>query len=147
MNPHTLDTLVTFAATWPVLAVGHTVSDHITGQTDTIAAHKADPGAYGWWANLAHVGAYHVSMIVIAGISALTLGIPWTLPGIYAALAVSVVTHSFLDRRWPVAALLRALGSPDFAALKQAGMNGVYLADQALHHLALLVCAVLLATL
>lgn len=38
-----LVTLATFAALWPLLWVGHLVADHVTGQTDWQAAHKAAP--------------------------------------------------------------------------------------------------------
>jgi len=46
---------------------------------------------------------------------------------------VSAVTHAFFDRRWPVRWLLEHIGSKGFAELKAAGMDGMYLSDQALH--------------
>ncbi|MCC9312066.1 hypothetical protein LN042_34260 [Kitasatospora sp. RB6PN24] len=43
--------------------------------------------------------------------------------------------------------LLQRTGSPDFAELRTAGLNGMYLADQALHSGALLVSALLITRL
>ncbi|MET8955480.1 hypothetical protein [Streptomyces sp. NPDC004533] len=40
--------------------------------------------------------------------------------------------------------LLQHTGSPDFAELRAAGMNGMYLTDQALHQTALPVSALLI---
>lgn len=54
------------------------------------------------------------------------------------------MTHAFFDRRWPVRWLLQHTGSPDFAELRAAGMNGMYLTDQALHQTALMVSALLI---
>ena len=53
-------------------------------------------------------------------------------------------THALLDRRWPVRAILRTTRSPKFAATL-APVCGMYAADQALHQLALLVSALLIA--
>ncbi|MFE7611655.1 hypothetical protein [Streptomyces celluloflavus] len=43
--------------------------------------------------------------------------------------------------------LLEHIGSKGFAELKAAGMNGMYLTDQALHQTALLVSALLITRL
>jgi hypothetical protein len=64
-----------------------------------------------------------------------------------AGFAWSAATHAVLDRRWPVRWLLQHTGSPDFAELRTAGLNGMYLADQALHSGALLVSALLITRL
>ena len=56
-------------------------------------------------------------------------------------LTVSAGTHAFLDRRWPVRALLRATGSPGFARVEW----GVLAVDQALHLCVLALLAVLVA--
>ncbi|MEV0027302.1 hypothetical protein AB0H45_34970 [Streptomyces atroolivaceus] len=45
--------------------------------------------------------------------------------------------------RW----LLQHTGSPDFAELRAAGMNGMYVTDQARHQTALLVSALLITVL
>lgn len=41
VNNHML--LATFGAVWAVLSVGHTLADHVLGQTDHQAANKAAP--------------------------------------------------------------------------------------------------------
>ncbi|NYE44267.1 hypothetical protein [Streptomyces fulvorobeus] len=75
----------------------------------------------------------------------LPLQMSWT--GLVAGFAVSAATHAFFDRRWPVRWLLEHVGSKGFASLKSGGMNGMYLADQALHQTALLVTALLITRL
>ncbi|MFJ4676961.1 DUF3307 domain-containing protein [Kitasatospora sp. NPDC088783] len=150
-------TLASFGAIWAVLAVGHTLADHVIGQTDHQADDKAAPTAAevadgasprrGWGACLGHVAQYHV--VVAAALTlvwaVLPLQMSWT--GLAAGLAVSMVTHAFFDRRWPVRWLLEHIGSKQFAQLKTAGMDGMYLADQALHQTALLVAALLITRL
>jgi hypothetical protein len=64
--------------------------------------------------------------------------------GLTAGLVVSIVTHAFFDRRWPVRWFLEHIGSKGFTELKAAGMNGMYLTDQVLHQTALLVSALLI---
>ncbi|MCR3719914.1 MULTISPECIES: hypothetical protein [Prauserella salsuginis group] len=152
-----LMTLATFAASGVVLLVGHNLADHVTGQCDWQAANKGAPkpeevaaGASphrGWLANLAHVGQYHLSLLVLGFLAWLVLPLHWSAPGVVSALAWSAGTHALLDRRWPVRWLLERTGSPDFARLNAGGLNGMYAADQALHGLALGVSAVLLAVL
>ncbi|WP_406510954.1 hypothetical protein [Streptomyces sp. NBC_00212] len=86
-------------------------------------------------------------MAVVLGLvwAILPLQMSWT--GLAAGLAVSAVTHAFFDRRWPVGWLLEHIGSKGFAELKAAGMNGMYLTDQALQQTALLVSALLITLL
>jgi hypothetical protein len=57
-----------------------------------------------------------------------------------SALLVSAGTHAVIDRRWPVRALMRAVGSPGFATVDW----GVIAVDQALHLSILAMLAVLL---
>jgi hypothetical protein len=71
----------------------------------------------------------------------------WSLLGVAAALSWSAATHAFLDRRWPVRWLLEHTGKRGFANLAAAGMNGMYLTDQALHGVSLGGAAVMLAAL
>lgn len=101
----------------------------------------------GWGACLGHVAQYHLVMAVVLGLvwAILPLQMSWT--GLAAGLAVSAVTHAFFDRRWPVGWLLEHIGSKGFAELKAAGMNGMYLTDQALQQTALLVSALLITLL
>lgn len=63
--------LATFGAVWVVLSVGHSLADHVIGQTDRQAAGKGAPSATdvangvnprkGWAACLAHVAQYQVN--------------------------------------------------------------------------------------
>ncbi|WP_331727227.1 DUF3307 domain-containing protein (plasmid) [Kitasatospora sp. NBC_00374] len=147
-------TLATFATVWATLAVGHTLADHVFGQTDHQASNKGAPTAdevakgvsprRGWGACLAHVTQYHLVLgLVLALVRvALPLQLPW--PRLAAALALSAVTHAFFDRRWPVRWVLEHTGSPGFAKLQAAGLNGLYLADQALHQTVLLLAALVI---
>jgi len=64
----------------------------------------------------------------------------WPAGKAVAALVVSAITHAVIDRRWPVRALMRAAGSPGFAAVEW----GVIAVDQALHLFILAMLAVLL---
>ncbi|MEV7830847.1 hypothetical protein AB0P12_09520 [Streptomyces subrutilus] len=150
-------TLATFGAVWAVLSVGHNLADHVIGQTDQQAEGKAAPSAAevangvsprrGWGACLGHVAQYHLVMAMMLALvwAVLPLQMSWT--GLAAGLALSAVTHAFFDRRWPVRWLLQHIGSKGFAELKAAGMNGMYLTDQALHQTALLASALLITLL
>ncbi|MGW7582780.1 DUF3307 domain-containing protein [Kitasatospora sp. NPDC054768] len=150
-------TLASFGAVWAVLAVGHNLADHVIGQTDHQARHKAAPTAAevadgasprrGWGACLGHVAQYHVVMAVMLALTWVVLPLQMSWIGLATGLAVSTVTHAFFDRRWPVRWLLEHIGSKGFAELKAAGMNGMYLTDQALHQTALLVAALLITRL
>lgn len=124
---------------FPLFLAGHLIGDWIV-QTDRQARLKvwpwtgpAAPWTYqvsrtpkrAWWtsagANQGHMLTYHLAMAAFV--------LPaWHTRATLAAFAVSWVTHSFIDRRWPVRALLRATGSGEFAE----GW-GVMAADQALH--------------
>lgn len=149
--------LATFAAVFAVLMTGHTVADHVIGQTDRQAAGKGAPTREqvasgvsprsGWGACLAHVGAYHLVLAGILTAAWLVMPLPLTWAGVAAGLSWSAVTHAVLDRRWPVRMILHATGSPEFAGMRSGGLNGMYLADQALHTLALAISAVLITRL
>ena len=135
--PHILDpTAVTrsviFAVSLIALLVAHQFGDHVI-QTDRQAAGKAN--GHGWWWPMAgHLAGYHaVAAAVVVGTGAV-LGLPLTVPGVAAGLAFSALTHGLLDRRWPVRAILRVMGSPRFAEAT-APICGIYAADQALHKL------------
>lgn len=138
---------VVFAAVAVTLYAGHQLADHVLGQTDKQAAGKALPGWGGWLHNLAHVGLYHLVVVVMLATVVAVLDLPVTAVGAVAGLGVSAVTHALLDRRWPVRWLLNRLGSTEFAQLRSNGMNGMYLADQGLHYGCLWVAALLMAAL
>lgn len=113
------------------LYVGHQIGDHIA-QTDHQAANKAGKGCEGWQAMAGHVASYTACQAV-ALLALRATGVRVSPIRAVLGLAVSAGTHALIDRRWPVQRLLHATGSPGFADLADGGMNGPYLADQALH--------------
>lgn len=147
----------------PMVLAGHLVGDWIV-QTDYQAAHKGRPndgwyrihkvgrltvngprryerGVYweSWRANLAHVASY-TAVLVWAGLAAVWLdngywGGARTTTRWLILVAVSAVTHSFIDRRWPVRWLNDHTGSKAFGATP----FGAVAVDQALHLSILLV--------
>lgn len=128
----------TFAAGGFALLVGHTVGDHLV-QTDHQAAHKAKS----WRAMAGHVGSYQLTCATaLAAVQAVT-GIRPSWRHVVAGHLFSAATHALLDRRWPVQKILRATGSPRFAEL-QIPINGMYQADQSLHHACLFVAALIM---
>ncbi|MEV5820413.1 DUF3307 domain-containing protein [Micromonospora haikouensis] len=137
---------IVFAVVAATFSAGHQVADHVFGQSDKQAAHKAAPGWDGWRHLLGHVVAYHLVVAVMLTIAIVALDLPVTVVGIVAGLGFSAVSHAILDRRWPVRWLLIHTGSPDFAD-RQAPICGMYLADQSLHAACLWVSALLVACL
>jgi len=124
--------LAILAAVFAALYAGHQIGDHIV-QTDEIAAHKAEDGWVGARAMAGHLLGYGVCQVVALGALAVLHPLPfWP---VVAALVVSLGTHGFIDRRWPVRWLLEHTGSRVFAGRGPwaVGLNGMYLADQSLH--------------
>ena len=103
---------------FPMLIAGHLIGDWVA-QSDWQAANKTTS----WRANQLHMASYH---LVVAGAVAVS-----STPGWYSTLivAVSWVTHSFIDRRWPVRWLMCHTGSGPFSETT----FGVIAVDQALH--------------
>ncbi len=134
----------TFAALAATLYAAHQIADHVLGQTDTQAALKATRSRRGWAALARHVTAYHTVMAVMVTIAWAMLDLDLSAVGLAAGLTVSVATHTVWDRRTPVRWVLEHTGARKFAAMADRGLNGMYLADQALH-LACLWAAGLLA--
>ncbi|WP_026239864.1 DUF3307 domain-containing protein [Parafrankia discariae] len=132
-----------FCAAFIALYTGHHLGDHVA-QTDWQAREKGGRGWPAARAMAAHLFAYHLC-VGAALASLLIVDVPLRLPGVTAALSWSIVTHAFIDRRWPVRWLLRRSGAPRFAELNSGGINGVYLADQSLHLGCLFVGALLAA--
>ena len=134
------------ACVFVALYAGHQIGDHVV-QSDTVMQAKAIPsndrlaaGANPWsgWAACAH----HVATFTLTQAAALlliSLSAPLRLTGVVAALVTSAATHAVIDRRWVVAFVIRIKGCTDWS-------DGPYLLDQALHYGALLVAAVLAAT-
>jgi hypothetical protein len=131
-----------FAAVLATMHAAHNVGDHIA-QTDGQAVGKT--AAEGWVPPMAgHVGIYHAVMAAALMAADRVLGLGLSRRRLAVALAVSASTHALLDRRWPVRWVLERTGSPQFAVL-QTPLNGPYLADQALHHGALWLAALIAA--
>ncbi len=101
----------------PLLLAGHFIGDWIL-QTDKQALGKTTS----WRLNQAHMWSYHVALFwCIVWVTSPLVGT--------TILAVSWVTHSIIDRRWPVKWLMRKTGSAPFAET----LWGVICVDQALH--------------
>lgn len=96
---------------------GHLIGDWIV-QTDWQAANKMTS----WKANQQHMLGYHLTLV---GLAALAMSWPATL----ALGGISWLTHSIIDRRWPVIRLMQATGSRPFSQTT----FGVIAVDQALH--------------
>lgn len=103
----------------PIAAVivGHLIGDWII-QTDYQAANKTTS----WKANQQHMLGYHLTL---ATFCLLAMSPAWTA----AVVGVSWVTHSLIDRRWPVKRLMVATRSQPFSETD----FGVIAVDQALH--------------
>jgi hypothetical protein len=116
-----------------VLLTGHLLGDWVA-QDDWAATNKT----HSWAALGAHVARYHLIMGLLLLLPILRDG--WPAGNAVVVLIVSAATHAFIDRRWPVRALMRAVGSPGFATVEW----GVIAADQALHLSILAMLAILL---
>jgi hypothetical protein len=97
--------------------IGHLIGDWIV-QTDYQAANKM----HHWKANQQHMLGYHISLFVFCALS-------MPLRAVWIVILVSWVTHSFIDRRWPVKYLMKWTRSYPFSQTTA----GVILVDQALH--------------
>jgi hypothetical protein len=134
-----------FAVDLGTLVAAHQLADHIV-QSDKDANAKAAPGWNGWRHLLMHVGTYHLTALLMLSVTAAVLGMPLSAIGLIFGLGFSAITHSILDRRWPVRWILDHTGSGAFAD-RQTPICGMYLADQALHYGCLWVAALLIAAL
>lgn len=128
-----------FAEIFVMLYLGHLLADHPL-QTDHQAGHKAEAGATGWRANGAHA-ATHVAtcgLLLTVGVTLLD----WQLNPAAAALAVAWigVTHSIIDRRWPIAWWMRIARQPRWAE-----HGGAAHVDQTAHVTVLVLAALALA--
>lgn len=132
-----------FAAAFAALYAGHMVGDHLA-QTDWQAAHKAGKGMEAAAAMAGHLVGYWMCQAIALVAVQVATGLPVAGWGGAAGVAFSVASHGFLDRRWPVRWLLEHTGSRDFAARASGGMNGMYLADQALHIGCLFIAALII---
>lgn len=116
-----------------MLLAGHFIGDWIV-QTDWQASNKMS----NWKANQDHMAGYHLTLM-------LALLVAWHdgthLWPALVILAVSWLTHSIIDRRWPVVWLMRHTGSKPFSQTT----FGVIAVDQALHLSILCTLAAVLA--
>ncbi|MEU3228400.1 DUF3307 domain-containing protein [Streptomyces sp. NPDC006976] len=128
-----------FASLFVLLYAAHLLADY-PFQTDHQAGCKADHGAAGWRANLAHAGTHVLFCSLALVIAAAVLGeSAGTLPSAAAVLWIGV-THAVIDRRWPVAAWMRLARQQGWAA-----HGGAAHVDQTAHVLVLVVAALGLA--
>lgn len=145
LDSDTLRRALAFAISLLALLVAHQVGDHVM-QSDRQTAGKSGAGLPAWRAMVGHLLGYHVTAAAMLLGTAAAVGMPLTTAGVVAGLAFSAITHGILDRRWPVAAVLRATGAPNFARATTP-LSGMQAADQALHQLALLISALFIAAL
>jgi hypothetical protein len=141
----TLAHQITFVVALVALLVAHQLGDHVI-QTDRQASDKAGGGWAGARAMVGHLTGYHLTAAVVLASTAYTLALPLSIPGLVAGFAFSLISHGLLDLRRPVRLILRLTGSPQFAE-QTTPVNGIYVADQALHWASLLVSALLIARL
>lgn len=129
-----------FAATFILLYVAHMLADY-PFQTDHQAAHKADRGAAGWRANLAHAGTHVIACVAVLAVGAAALG--ELHPALWRA-AVAVVwigaSHSVIDRRRGVAWWMDHTGQCGFRE-----HGGAAHVDQTAHLVALAIAALVIA--
>ncbi|GAB3211243.1 hypothetical protein GCM10027294_32760 [Marinactinospora endophytica] len=93
-----------------------------------------------WAANQAHVASYHAVQVAAVVAAARVLGLRLNPVRLAAGVAFSWITHSVIDRRWPVREWMTRTGS---RAFYEAG--GAAHVDQAMHHAALF-CSALIAS-
>lgn len=114
----------------PLLLAAHFIGDWVL-QTDWQAANKMT----NWAAMSAHMLSYHVCILIACVVA----GLPE--PAVLLVLWTSLLTHSFLDRRWPVKELMRLTRSEAFSETT----FGVIAVDQALHLTILCILAAVFA--
>lgn len=129
-----------FAEIFLLMYAAHLAADY-PGQTDHQAAHKADPGAAGWQAAATHAGTHLIATTVMLGIGATVLGL--TIPVLPATLALLWIagTHAVIDRRYLIAAWMRAARQTTWAE-----HGGAAHVDQTAHVLMILVAALAVAS-
>lgn len=145
------------ASMFVALLAGHYAGDFLV-QTDHQANHKALPwredvvdetgtktGAKRWTGaarGLAgHLGGYFgCQAVALALVAAVEGGVP--LLATVIALSVSIATHGFIDRRWPVVWWGEHTGSAAFVA-EDNPVHGRMLVDQAMHFAAMFLAAVI----
>ncbi|MET8627737.1 hypothetical protein ABZW30_29000 [Kitasatospora sp. NPDC004669] len=143
------DRAARFAAVYALLRSAADVADHWV-QTDHQASAKGQhdhtdgqSSAAGRRACAAHVAAYTATQGAVLLAGARLLGVRLRPGPVTAALALSAVTHYVADRREPLRRLADATGKGNFVRLADHGMNGAYALDQAWHHAAETIAALI----
>ncbi|AWL39825.1 MULTISPECIES: DUF3307 domain-containing protein [unclassified Streptomyces] len=130
-----------FASLFILLYLGHLLADYPL-QTDHQAAHKADCGRDGWFANLRHASTHVLTCgLALAIGSAVLDDVDLSAPVAALALAWIGASHAFIDRRWPVQWWMTHAGQTSWAA-----NGGAAHVDQTAHVLALVLAALALVT-
>ncbi|WP_329573867.1 transcriptional regulator [Streptomyces sp. NBC_01361] len=150
MNSHA----ALFAAVFVALYVAHSVGDHWV-QSSHQSAHKGLPGWVGRLAGARHVATLTATKLVVLLPVVWLLDLSVSVLGMVLGLGIDAVTHWWADRRTTLAWLAKVTGKGEFYRLgaPRAGMGdnpslgtGAYALDQSLHHLWLLVAALLIST-
>ncbi|MFD6094725.1 DUF3307 domain-containing protein [Nocardiopsis flavescens] len=136
-----------FAAVAATLTVAHLIGDYVL-QTDHQADRKpcrADRSVEcgeveSWAANQSHVATYRGAQIIALVAADRILGLGLSPGRVAAGVAVSWITHSVIDRRWPVRVWMDRTGS---AAFRERG--GAAHVDQTLHHSCLWASALIIS--
>ncbi|MFG2526267.1 DUF3307 domain-containing protein [Streptomyces sp. NPDC048527] len=128
-----------FASLFVLLYVAHLLSDYPL-QTDHQAAHKAGAGACGWRANAAHAATHLVVSTIALAAGIAVLGLDVNPLAAVAAVVWIGVTHSIIDRRWPVARWMTFARQAGFAQ-----HGGAAHVDQTAHLTALAIAALAIA--
>ncbi|MFH8748312.1 DUF3307 domain-containing protein [Streptomyces rimosus] len=126
-----------FAAAYIALFTAHHAADYLA-QSDRMSARKAgwtEQGAdgkpiphSGWGANQVHAATHSVTELLALGLLAIVVHLPLPVWGVTAAVLWIHLTHSLIDRRWPVRAWMRRAGAGDFVQ-----RGGMPLVDQSMH--------------
>jgi hypothetical protein len=131
---------LTFAVALGTMWAAHDIADHVV-QTDHQAGSKADPRPAVWIpAMVRHVGGYQLTQVVALTVTLRASGLKPSLRSLISGSLISAVSHTFLDRRWPVKKAMCSTGSRPFAEMEIVATSGaifrpgMYQADQALHH-------------
>jgi hypothetical protein len=131
----------TYPAVFATLLAAHQVADHWI-QTDRQAQHKGRRDWAGRRACAAHVGTYTLVGAVALGVTKAATRMPLSARGSVTALAISAVSHYWIDRRFTLAGVAERCGKGNFYRLgaprpgrdDNPGLGtGAYALDQAAH--------------
>lgn len=130
-----------FATTFATLLTAHQIGDHWF-QTDYQARTKGQRDWAGRRACAAHVGTYTATGAAVIAVTKAVTRVELTPAGMAAGLAVSGLSHYWIDRRFTLANLARRCGKSNFYNLgtPRSGRDdnpslgtGAYALDQSAH--------------